>query len=124
AGAVVTQQRDHLATVDVPAHLADRDQPAKAFRQFSDRQQRFHHGLGLGLSRPTSKSRDCAISTATITTVPITMNCQKAETFNITRPVVSTALISPPMTVQTAVPAPPNSLAPPMMTAAIDDRSN
>ena len=39
------------------------------------------------------------MSTATITTMPTTMNCQKAGTMSITRPVVITAMISAPITV-------------------------
>ena len=42
----------------------------------------------------------------------------------MTRPVVSTAMISEPITVPTTLPAPPNRLTPPMITAAIEESSS
>ena len=42
----------------------------------------------------------------------------------MTRPVVSTAMISEPITVPMTVPAPPKRLTPPMITAAIEERSS
>ena len=59
-----------------------------------------------------------------MTTAPTTMNCQNDSTFSITSPVVSTAMIKAPMTVPITVPAPPNKLTPPMMTAAIEASSS
>ena len=42
----------------------------------------------------------------------------------MTSPVVSTAMMSAPITVPITVPAPPNMLTPPMMTAAIEESSS
>ena len=42
----------------------------------------------------------------------------------MTSPVVSTAMMSEPMTVPMTEPAPPKRLTPPMMTAAIEERSS
>ena len=76
------------------------------------------------LGRPMIRSRDWSSSTATITTMPTTMNCQNASTLSMTRPVVSTAMISAPITVPMIVPDPPDMLTPPMMTAAIEESSS
>ena len=43
AGAVVAEQRDHLAGIDVPAHVVDGDQAAEALGQVADRKDRIAH---------------------------------------------------------------------------------
>src|SRR5690606_13245359 len=124
AGTIVAQQGHDFAWVDIPVNAIDRGQTAETLSESADGQDRRVHRRATHRTRPTIKSRDWSISTATMTTVPTTMNCQKAWTLSITSPVVSTAIISAPMTVPMIVPAPPNRLTPPMITAAIDDSSS
>src|SRR5690606_6064906 len=97
AGAVVAEEGDHLAGVNLPAHVVDRGQPAEALGEVADGEDGFGHGPHPDLPRPMIRSRDWSISTAMITTEPTTMNCQKASTLSMTSPVVSTAMISAPM---------------------------
>src|SRR5690606_3874487 len=122
AGAVVAEKRHHLAREDVEAHLVDGNEAAEALGELADREDRIAHADSLPLSRPTMRSRDWSMRTATMTTAPTTMNCQNAWTLSMTSPVVRTAMMSAPMTVPITVPAPPNRLTPPMMTAAIEER--
>ena len=53
-------------------------------------------------------------------TVPTAMNCQNGSTLMKTRPYWMTAMTSAPAIVPQIVPDPPNRLAPPMTTAAIE----
>ena len=53
-------------------------------------------------------------------TVPTAMNCQNGSTLMKTSPYWMTAMTSAPATVPQIVPEPPNRLAPPMTTAAIE----
>src|ERR1700722_5891056 len=121
---VVAEQTHHLAARDVEAHVVHGDESAEDFCQVADGQQGVGHCAAPPRVRPMMRSRDWSISTATITTVPTTMNCQKASTLSITSPVVSTAMMRAPITVPITVPAPPNMLTPPIMTAAIELRSS
>ena len=99
AGAVVAEEAHHLAGVDVEAERADGGEAAEALGDVADGEDRLGHVGGPWRARPTMRSRDWSMSTAMMTTAPTTMNCQKASTFSITRPVVSTAMISEPITV-------------------------
>ena len=53
-------------------------------------------------------------------TAPTAMNCQNGSTLMKTRPYWMTAMTSAPAIVPAIVPDPPNRLAPPMTTAAIE----
>ncbi len=53
-------------------------------------------------------------------TAPTAMNCQNGSTSIKTSPYWMTAMTSAPATVPQIVPEPPNRLAPPMTTAAIE----
>src|ERR1700689_451468 len=118
ARAVVAEQTHHLAARDIETHVVDRDEAAEDFCQVADGEQGVAHCAAPPRVRPMMRSRDWSISTATMTTVPTTMNCQKASTLSITSPVVRTAMMRAPITVPITVPAPPNRLTPPKMRAA------
>ena len=58
AGAVIAQEADDLARIDVPADLVDGDQAAKALGHLSDREERLGHVRYPVLPRPMIRSRD------------------------------------------------------------------
>jgi hypothetical protein len=62
-------------------------------------------------------------NTATIMIVPLMINWKWEETFNISNPFPITAISKAPITTPYHLPAPPDILTPPMMTAAIASNS-
>ena len=58
AGAVVAQEADNLAGIDVPTDLVHGHQAAKALGHLSDRQERLGHAIYPVLPRPMIRSRD------------------------------------------------------------------
>src|SRR5690349_1398753 len=91
-GPVVTQESYNFTFIDLPIDGVDRGQSAKPFCQIADGENGLGHFRSPLRTLPTIRSRDWSISTAAITTVPTTMNCQNAWTLSITRPVVRTAI--------------------------------
>ena len=57
-------------------------------------------------------------------TTPTATNCQNGSTLMNTSPNWITAMISAPISVPTMVPEPPNRLAPPITTAAMESSSS
>ena len=75
---------------------------------------------GRRSARPATRSRAWSMSTARMTTMPMTMNCQNGSTPSMMSPVTRMAMMSDPMTVPITLPRPPNMLTPPMITAAME----
>src|SRR5262249_16632786 len=67
AGAIVAEQRHHLAGLNIPAHALHRGEAAEALREIAHREDGIAHVSLLASPRPTIRSRDWSISTATMT---------------------------------------------------------
>ena len=130
AGAVVAEQGEHLAGVDVERHAVERDdrvEPLAGIPHLQDRGRRRasrRRSTACRLrNRLSSRPRMTSSSTATTMTAPVAMYCQFGSMPSRLSPLRITAMISAPVRALRTVPRPPRKLAPPMITAAMASSS-
>ena len=130
ARAVVAEQRQHLAAVQLEVDAVEREDRAEALggAAHGERRRASEARSRAGrLAAPGTGSRACrgttSSSTASTMTTPMTIGCRNASTFSRFMPLRITPIISAPTSALATLPRPPRKLAPPITTAAIASSS-
>ena len=129
AGAVVAEDGEHLAAVDLEVDAVEREHRAEALRRPADREGR--DGRGGGHDRAASADPEAALEVAAQDVRLDREHDDDAdddeleERVDVSRfiPFRITPIISAPTRALMTVPRPPRKLAPPMTTAAMESSS-